>query len=77
MSLNIVAAWPIAIVGVSDRRVSDFGSVDDWGKLLGDSAAVTAMLDRLLHHAMYLNAVHGVGARKQTCLHTRRRSKTT
>jgi hypothetical protein len=23
---------------------------DDWGKLLGDSAAVTAMLDRLLHH---------------------------
>jgi hypothetical protein len=22
--------------------------VDDWGKLLGDSAAVTAMLDRLL-----------------------------
>jgi hypothetical protein len=24
--------------------------VDDWGKLLGDSAAVTAMLDRLLHH---------------------------
>jgi DNA replication protein DnaC len=25
--------------------------VDDWGKLLGDSAAVTAMLDRLLHHA--------------------------
>jgi hypothetical protein len=26
MSLNIIAAWPIAIVGVSDRRVSDFGS---------------------------------------------------
>jgi hypothetical protein len=26
MSLNIVAAWPIGIVGVSDRRVSDFGS---------------------------------------------------
>src|SRR5437016_5590354 len=26
MSLNIVAAWPIAIVAVSDRRVSDFGS---------------------------------------------------
>lgn len=25
--------------------------VDDWGKLLGDAAAVTAMLDRLLHHA--------------------------
>ena len=23
--------------------------VDDWGKLLGDTAAVTAMLERLLH----------------------------
>ena len=28
--------------------------VDDWGKLLGDSAAVTAMLDRLLHHGHVL-----------------------
>jgi DNA replication protein DnaC len=28
--------------------------VDDWGKLLGDSAAVTALLDRLLHHAHVL-----------------------
>ncbi len=25
--------------------------VEDWAKLLGDTAAVTAMLDRLLHHA--------------------------
>jgi DNA replication protein DnaC len=25
--------------------------VDDWGKLLGDTAAFTALLDRLLHHA--------------------------
>jgi len=24
--------------------------VEDWGKLLGDNAAVTAMLDYLLHH---------------------------
>ncbi len=24
--------------------------VEDWGKLLGDAAAVSAMLDRLLHH---------------------------
>jgi DNA replication protein DnaC len=29
-------------------------SVDDWGKLLGDTAAVTALLDRLLHHAHVL-----------------------
>jgi hypothetical protein len=28
--------------------------VDDWGKLLGDTAAVTALLDRLLHHAAVL-----------------------
>jgi DNA replication protein DnaC len=28
--------------------------VEDWGKLLGDTAAVTALLDRLLHHAHVL-----------------------
>lgn len=28
--------------------------VEDWGKLLGDNAAVSAMLDRLLHHAVVL-----------------------
>jgi DNA replication protein DnaC len=28
--------------------------VYDWGKLLGDTAAVTALLDRLLHHANVL-----------------------
>jgi DNA replication protein DnaC len=28
--------------------------IDDWGKLLGDTAAVTAMLDRLLHHGHLL-----------------------
>lgn len=28
--------------------------VDDWGKLLGDTPAVTAMLDRLLHHGHLL-----------------------
>src|SRR2546425_10570700 len=28
--------------------------VEDWGKLLGDSAGVTAMLDRLLHHGHVL-----------------------
>lgn len=29
--------------------------VEDWGKLLGDNAAVTALLDRLLHHAHVLS----------------------
>jgi DNA replication protein DnaC len=28
--------------------------VEDWGKLLGDAAAVSAMLDRLLHHGHVL-----------------------
>jgi DNA replication protein DnaC len=28
--------------------------VDDWGKLLGDTPAITAMLDRLLHHGHVL-----------------------
>jgi len=29
-------------------------AVEDWGKLLGDVAAVSAMLDRLLHHGHVL-----------------------
>jgi hypothetical protein len=28
--------------------------VEDWDKMLGDSSAVTAMLDRLLHHGHVL-----------------------
>ena len=28
--------------------------VEDWGKLLGDTASVSAMLDRLLHHGHLL-----------------------
>jgi len=28
--------------------------VEDWGRLLGDTAAVTAMLDRVLHHGHIL-----------------------
>jgi hypothetical protein len=28
--------------------------VEDWGKLFGDAAAVSAMLDRLLHHGHVL-----------------------
>jgi DNA replication protein DnaC len=38
--------------------------VEDWGKLLGDVAAVTAMLDRLLHHDMYSSAALVAGGRK-------------
>ena len=46
--------------------------VDDWGKLLGDTAAVTALLDRLLHHAHVLKC----GPRSwRTKLHTDVRSQ--
>ena len=41
--------------------------VEDWGKLLGDTAAVTALLDRMLHHAHILKC----GPRSwRTKLHT-------
>ena len=39
---------PIATLLTSNRPI------EDWGKLLGDTAAVTALLDRLLHHAHVL-----------------------
>jgi len=46
--------------------------VDDWGKLLGDTAAVTALLDRLLHHAHVLKC----GPRSwRTKVHTDLRSE--
>ena len=32
----------------------DLLEIEDWGKLLGDVAAVTAMLDRILHHGHLL-----------------------
>ena len=36
------------------ERGSTNRPIEDWGKVLGDTAAVTAMLDRLLHHAHVL-----------------------
>ena len=48
--------------------------VDDWGKLLGDTAAVSALLDRLLHHAHVLKC----GPRSwRTKVHTDLRSEDT
>src|ERR1017187_4835642 len=38
----------------ASTRGTSIRPVEDWGKLLGDSAAVTAMLDRLLHHGHIL-----------------------
>ena len=40
--------------GVGFDVPASLASIEDWGKLLGDSAAVTAMLDRLLHHGHIL-----------------------
>ena len=40
--------------GRASTLVTSNRPVEDWGKLLGDSAAVTAMLDRLLHHGHIL-----------------------
>ena len=52
--------------------------VDDWGKLLGDTAAVTALLDRLLHQRTSSSAALGAGAPKSrpTCVPRRPRSRT-
>jgi DNA replication protein DnaC len=47
--------------------------VEDWGKLLGDTAAVTAMLDRLLHHAHVLKCGPKSWRTKQAAEHARGR----
>jgi len=39
---------------LSTKDLTPRPPVEDWGKLLGDSAAVSAMLDRLLHHGHVL-----------------------
>ena len=44
--------------------------VDDWGRLLGDTTAVTAMLDRILHHGHLLRCgPKSWRTRRQTSLH--------
>ena len=45
--------------------------VEDWGKLLGDVAAVSAMLDRLLHHGHVLKC----GPRSYRKVNARRAEK--
>jgi DNA replication protein DnaC len=49
----------------ASRLLTSNRPVDDWGKLLGDTAAVTALLDRLLHHAHVLNVDRAAGARRR------------
>jgi DNA replication protein DnaC len=40
--------------GRASTLVTSNRPVEDWGNLLGDAAAVSAMLDRLLHHGHLL-----------------------
>jgi len=50
--------------------------VDDWGRLLGDTAAVTAMLDRLLHHGHLLKCgPRSWRTKKATDLHKNNQSR--
>jgi DNA replication protein DnaC len=46
--LSLIAPLRIKVFAALNRPV------EDWGKMLGDSAAVTAMLDRFLHHGHVL-----------------------
>ena len=56
-----ILAVPGAVLAADRKEPVRIGSgkhmyewVEDWGKLLDDTAAVTAMLDRLLHHGHVL-----------------------
>src|SRR5262249_20491061 len=40
--------------GRTSTLVTSNRPIEDWGRFLGDTAAVTAMLDRLLHHGHIL-----------------------
>ena len=45
--------------------------VEDWGKVLGDMAAVSSMLDRLLHHGHLLKCGPRSWRTKTVCLQKR------
>jgi hypothetical protein len=50
--------------------------VEDWRKLLGDAAAVSAMLDRPCITVTFLSAVLAVGEPEWTCLNRRQQGRT-
>jgi DNA replication protein DnaC len=52
--MESVATVPLLIIGDLGMRKLPATTVEDWGKLLGDAAAATAMLDRILHHGHVL-----------------------
>lgn len=50
---EIVVA-PNVIWLVKSTMITSNRPIEDWGKLLGDNAAASAILDRLLHHSHLL-----------------------
>ena len=56
--LAMIHVWTVELImrryEQANTLLTSNRPVEDWGKLLGDSAAVTAMLDRLLHHGHVL-----------------------
>jgi hypothetical protein len=60
---------------VENKVVLPVAVEEDWGKLLGDSAAVSAMLDRLLHHGHVLKCGPRSWRTKTDLPHRRRQGK--
>jgi hypothetical protein len=60
----------------ASRILTSNRPVEDWGKLLGDAAAVSAMLDRLLHHGHVLKCGPRSWRKETDCLHRRRQGRT-
>jgi DNA replication protein DnaC len=54
LSAGSPADWHSGEAQLASTLLTSNRPVEDWGKLLGDAAAVTAMLDRLLHHGHVL-----------------------
>jgi DNA replication protein DnaC len=48
--LEIIMRW----YGRTSTMLTSYRTVEDWGKLLEDAAAVSAMLDRILHYGQVL-----------------------
>jgi DNA replication protein DnaC len=62
--------------GHSSTMLTSNRRVEDWGKLLGEAAAVSAMLDGLLHHGHVLKCGPRSWRTKTDCHHRRRQGRT-
>ncbi len=52
--METIATVPLLIIELFSTLLRSNRLVEDWGKLLGNVAAISAMLDRLLHHGHVL-----------------------